>query len=258
MALNAIQRCEQFGLSGKVHWGRRSLYFDPAIGGNAYDYFFTRSGFGSDHRRNSSVFFIPFIPPGDTYSASGVSNSTPRQHLKQLIYEFASPRVEILDEVQTLMNQQLRGQRFLGVHVRRTDAVMGSEDRRVQPVSNFIDEAERWISRHADWLVFLATDSEDVVFDFKSRLGSKVVVQNALRSHDGQSLHGHHDQGIQGSPFRKGREALVDAVILSRCDFLVRCFSFLTAYSLCLNPSLPFLDLDKQNLGVMRTRWLHE
>ena len=257
VALNAIERCEELGLSGSVHWGRRSLYFDPAIGGNAYEYFFSNSGFGKS-RRNSHSFFLPYVPAGDTYSGSGLPNSTPRQHLKQLIDRFARPREEILGEVQTFMNQHLHGARILGVHVRRTDAVRGWEDRRVQPVSNFVNAAERWISGHPDWLVFLATDADDVVADFKGRLGSRVVVQNALRSEDGRSLHGHHDEGTHGSPSRKGKEALIDALILSRCDFLIRCFSFLTAYSLCFNQSLPFLDLDKLNLGVVRTRWLHE
>ena len=107
-----------------------------------------------------------------------------------------------------------------------------------------------------DGLIFLATDDSRVVPEFCACFGDRVRFQNATRSSDDRSIHGHRDTGLNLGPYKKGREALVDALILSQCSFLMRCFSFLTNYSLCINPDLKFLDLDKQNLGVVRTPWI--
>src|SRR5262249_18507590 len=111
---------------------------------------------------------------------------------------------------------------------------------------------------HSDGLIFLATDDSKVVTEFNSCFGDRVRFQDATRSNDDTSIHGHHDTGLGVSPYQKGREALIDALILSQSTFLIRCFSFLTNYSLCINSDFNFLDLDKQNLGVVRTPWIHK
>jgi hypothetical protein len=256
MSLNGIQFCAQHGLSGSVHWGRRSLYFDPQKRGNAHAYFFAGSHFDFSRAYVAKGWRLPFLPGGDNYA--GPADESPRRGLKRMIDQFAAPRDDIVREVESFRQTRLQAPKVLGVHVRRTDVVSNFESRKAQPAMNFVDEAQNWLGENQNGLVFLATDDEEVVENFRTHLGDKVAYQNALRSSSGVSIHGHFDGGIDGSPFLKGREAMIDALILSRCDFLIRCFSYLTAYSLCINPDLPFLDLDKKNLGVMRTPWLHK
>ena len=256
MALNSIQICKEYKLSGHIFWGRRSLYFDPGLTGNAYEYFFQNACFDFSERRVLKGINLPYPPSGDGYSPSADQN--PRRYMKQLIDTFAAPRSDILDQVEILRQSQLPTQNVIGVHVRRTDVLTGSEERRTQPVSNFVRAVDGWLTQHSDGLVFLATDDTSVVAEFQAHFGDRLRYQDAVRSSDGKSIHGHYDGGLNVSPYQKGREALVDALILSKTCFLIRCFSFLTNYTLCINPDLKFLDLDKQNLGVVRTPWIHK
>ena len=258
MALNSIQICKEYKLSGHVYWGRRSLYFDPELTGNAYKYFFLRNGcFSFSERRVlKGISFSPYPPSGDGYSPSAGQN--PRRYMKQLIDTYAAPRAEVLEQVEGFQQSQLPTRNVIGVHVRRTDVLTGSEERRTQPVYNFVQAVEGWLTQHSDGRAFLATDDSAVVAEFQARFGNRLRYQDAVRSSDGRSIHGHYDGGLNVSPNQKGREALVDALILSKCRFLIRCFSFLTNYSLCINPDSKFLDLDKQNLGVVRTPWIHK
>jgi len=256
MALNSIQKCEKYNLSGHIHWGRRSLYFDQRLAGNAYEYFFKTSGFSFSN--NYVLKRIPFlyVPPGDDYPMPVGRN--PRRHFKQLIDAFATPRGDVIRRVDNFRRTRLQAKSVVGIHVRRTDVLTNSEGRRAQPISNFVESAERWLTENNDGLIFLATDDSKVVMEFYARFGDRVRFQDATRSSDGTSIHGHYDAGIDVSAYKKGLEALTDALILSQCSFLIRCFSFLTNYSLCNNPDLKFLDLDKQNLGVVRTPWIHK
>ena len=256
LSMNAIQFAERHHLSGSIYWGRRSLYFDPGKGGNAHEYFFENGRFDFSEKRQGRGYTLDYVPPSDNFQTP--KGTRPRDAMKRLLDNYAAPRRELLAEVDAFMRDRLDAPHVLGIHVRMTDAAKGFEGRKTQPPENFVAAAEEWLANKRGGIVFLATDAAEVAEKFSAHFGDRLVLQDAIRSEDGTSLHGHKDQGLSGNPYRKGREALLDALILSRCDFLIRSFSFLTAYSLCLNPTLEFLDLDKENLRVMRTRWLHE
>jgi hypothetical protein len=250
MAINGVQFAEKHGLAGEIHWDKRSLYFDPERGGNAHAYFFENSKFDFSKARGWGSYSFPYFPSAKNFEAP--EGIRPRNALKKLFDSYAAPRREIWDEVERFHAERLSAPAVLGIQLRRTDAVQGFEGRKVQPVENFVAAARDWLVKNEGGIIFLATDAVDVTDDFVTQFGERVVFQNALRSEDGTPLHGHLDGGIAGSPYRNGREALVDALILSKCDFLIRSFSFLTAYSLCINLDLEFLDLDRLNMRVTR------
>ena len=65
MALNSIQICKKYKLSGRIHWGRRSLYFDRKLAGNAYEYFFKDASFRFSNRCVLKGVALPYLPSGD-------------------------------------------------------------------------------------------------------------------------------------------------------------------------------------------------
>lgn len=256
IAINSIQLMHKYGLSGRVHWGRRSLYYDPNRKGNAFNYFFSSKGFNFSNARLVLPATLKYFPSGDGFS--GPAGLRPRDHLHGLMRSYAWPSASIMDEVESYAREHLSGGYTLGVHVRRTDAAASFESRRSQPVENFVEAASQLIAPFPEGRVFLATDAASVVDRFRERFGSRLLVREAIRSPDDRSIHGHHDAGIEGDPYQKGVEAMIDALVLARCNYLLRCFSFLTNYTLCVNPELKFTDLDKQVLGAVRTPWIHQ
>ena len=51
-------------------------------------------------------------------------------------------------------------------------------------------------------------------------------------------------QKAEGDAYKKGEEALVDCLLLSRCDFLLKCTSHLSESSMYFNPKLECIDMN--------------
>jgi len=66
--------------------------------------------------------------------------------------------------------------------------------------------------------------------------------QDAIRSVNGKALH----VDPAHSPYRVGREALIDCVLLSRTDMLIRTSSNLSLCSTFFNSDLPVQELNRR------------
>jgi hypothetical protein len=253
MALNGLRFAEQRSLPCCVDWDARSLYFDAPRGANAWEYFFQRSCFGPQTRIRASLPYRPGADDFEPYKGLSV-----RRSVHAALERYALPRQEILDDVDAFIAGHFPPADVIGVHVRLTDAARGLEQRKVVSPARFIEEATAEIERRPGANIFLAADDERVVSLFSECFGDRLIVQACTRSTDGVSLHGHYDKGSDVRPYLKGREVMIDALLLARCTHLIRSHSRVTCYSLCVNPSLTYTDLDQMHLGVNRTPWLHE
>lgn len=133
--------------------------------------------------------------------------------------------------------------------MRLTDTTAGVEGRMAVELGDYVIKVDEWVDRNPDGVIFLASDAEEAIDHFKSRYGSRVLSSAARRSTDGNSIHGHYDKDLAGSPIEHGRQVLVDAILLAQTAHLIRCHSRVTCYSLCLNPSLSFDDLSLDESG---------
>lgn len=256
MALNGVRFAERKRLSGEVCWDKRSLYFEAAKGRNVWSYYFENSAFAFGGEISLSGMALPYFPGAqdfDPYPGLSV-----RQSVHRLLQKHCRPRASILKSVEQFASERFSSEAMLGVHIRRTDAARGMEDRREVHLRHFVAEIDEWLRHHPGGAIFLATDEASVVEELETRYGERVIAQHCLRSRDGASLHGHYDGGTEGTAFRKGLEVIIDALLLARCDHLIRTHSRVTCYTLCLNPQLSYTDLDLKCLGASRTPWLHQ
>lgn len=130
----------------------------------------------------------------------------------------------------------------LGVHVRRTDhpdSILPVE------VGDYYRVIDKLIDRHN--MLFLSTDDDRVVQDFRKRYGAKVHVNDVKRSSDTQAVHRNfeHDDRL-----RLGLDVLTDCLCLASCKKLVLTFSNVSYASLLFNPGVPYILLEKP-----RTTW---
>ena len=130
----------------------------------------------------------------------------------------------------------------LGVHFRGTDKI--EEAARVS-----YDDVARAIERHLSHntgirTIFVATD-EAAFVDFITSafpLLRFVYLTGATRSRDGQPVH------LSTAPevrLALGRDAIIDAIVLSQCSAVIRTSSFLSAWSCIFNPDLRTTTLNK-------------
>lgn len=254
ITLNGLMFCDSIGARGVPWWDRDCPYLDPSRSSNAWSMFF-RDPSAADAEAVTRPRFVYFptadhMPP---YRAA-----TPREAAHTLMNRFAEPRPEFLAEAAAFAADHFVPGKTLGVHVRGTDARRGLEDRRSISFDIIHEEVAARLHQEPDTRIFLASDEERVVADFRRRYGAAVCYRPCARSTNGESIHGHYDAGVAASGFEKGRDVLLDALLLSQVDFLIRTHSAVTTYSLCRNPELAYVDLEIKYLNEVRQGWLHE
>lgn len=253
MTLNGLRFAELCRADALVEWGSNSLYFDASGGKNAYCYFFEQAEFDIRQARSRRSLNVKYRPTADTFHRyDGLSV---RASVGKAFAKYCIVRREIAEDVEKFIGNKFND-RMLGVHIRMTDAAAGMENRKIATLDLYKLHVDKWIKGNPDGSVFLATDDERVVEEFGSRYGQRLLVRQGMRSKDGTSLHGHYDAGVPGNRIQKGIDVLMDALILARCDFLIRSHSRVTCYTLCINPGLDFTDLSLEIDGVDRTPWL--
>ncbi|RWP97576.1 hypothetical protein [Mesorhizobium sp.] len=254
IALNGLRFAELHNLVAEVVWGPKSLYFDASAGPNAWTYYFRESRF-SFGRPGRTYWSLPFRAGAQEFHRyNGLST---RASVHRAIERFCVLRPELAAEVDTFVNAEFVPGRTLGVHVRLTDAAAGRENRRVLSLDHFIDATRDCLHSGEAERIFLASDEQRTIDRYIAEFGDRVVFSPALRSVDGTSIHGHYDGGVAGSSFGKGRDVLVDALLLAQCNHLIRSHSRVTCFSLCANATLSFTDLDLKHFGSSQTPWLH-
>lgn len=255
MALNGIRFAETNRARAMVNWRRKSLYFDEETERNVWDLCFEQSSFDftSQHSCLNSID-VGYRPSAQTFAS--YEGHSVISSLNRAINNWCRPRGEIKGIVDQFVGEHFRCGAPIGVHVRLTDAALGFENRAPASVDDFIKQTCCVLDKFGDKKIFLASDEEFVVERFRSVFGQRVVVRNALRSIDGRSIHGHYDKGLIASGNVKAVDVLVDALILARCDIIIRSHSRVTAFSLCMNNNLKFVDLDRLVGKDDRLPWL--
>ena len=143
----------------------------------------------------------------------------------------------------------------VGVHMRGTDKASDIGGAIVPPAAyyRFIDQ--QLVVGGPRALVFLATDSPRFVEDARRKYGARLRHTRAIRSEknaflsdDGGFDGGEADSGDGGhGPARKGMDVLVDALLLSRCDYLIKSSSAVGEFAVYFSKKL---RLDKNSKDI--------
>jgi len=188
-----------------------------------------------------SLRFLTTLPPQPQNSVKN-----PRRAANKLICKhLSSPYIfGLCDE---FYNAKMLGKKLVGVHYRGTDKVMGP-DRELDRVPydfvfNLLDHCS------SEKVFFIATDEEEFIQKATRRYPNRVIFTNAQRSSDAHSVHFSKNTI---SPFDLGLQAILDALLLSRCDFLYRCDSNLSLASLFFNYKLKSINMTKKYLKIIQ------
>jgi hypothetical protein len=135
------------------------------------------------------------------------------------------------------------GRRILGVHIRGTDKVWGGEV--IGPDSYHI-LIRKYLAKYpeADTAVFLASDQPAFIETMKANpdYGHRIITYDSLRSEKNilwEELGGEES-------YRKGEDVLIVAMLLSMCDYILKCSSAVSEAAIYFNPALSSKALDLQ------------
>lgn len=266
--LNYIRYCEREDLTPVVHIDGScdTVFLDPEHGDNVWEQYFEPVGpyssaelgrLSSERSHAASDLEVrgvdASLPPrirADpdsifTWTFGRWRTSMPadiaawfaeqRRKGRETVRRYVRIKPHVLDKVDRFFDRSMRGTEVLGVHIRGTDL------RYAPPVSpaEYFEPMEQYLNERPEARIFLATDQVQYLDLIEKRYGSRVLHYDCLRSSTSTAPFNLK----AGSPYRKGEDVLIDILLLSRCDFLIRGASNIPEMAIYFSEDLESRDL---------------
>lgn len=158
-----------------------------------------------------------------------------RAKARETVEKYVRPNRRIREKVDAFWAEHMKSPSVLGVHMRGTDFHYAPP---VSPPEYFplIDD---WIRRRPDLQIFLATEQSQYVEIMQHRYGARLVTYDAARSDNEIAPFEMESVG----PYRRGEDVLIDILLLSRCEHLLKGASNVGEMAMYFGPSLTCTDL---------------
>lgn len=220
----------------RVDFGERGLYYEPARGPNSWEYYFEPidldRGCGAIERKMDIRQQYRFAVRGE---------HMPRERAHALIARHIHVRPHILKKVDDFVNARFEGFQVVGVHYRGTDKWTEAPRVPYEDVGAAVREALGTAGTDRS-RVFVASDEQAFVAHMEGQFPGRVVSWETRRSSDGSPI----DYRMEDN-YKKGEDAVIDCLLLSRCQRLVRTSSSLSLCSTYFNAAMPAVLLNRRH-----------
>ena len=214
--------------------------------------FFVSSHFGDHPRLAGATLPIPYQwdDPNDAL----------RREAKIVVDDFVRPRDYIVRKVDEFFTRHLAGRYLIGVHARGTDATSKQEPRSFRKGSlvlpRYVLEIERLLEREPGAKIFVASDDQASVDYLADAFGSRVITYDSIRHQGGEPagrgpsgwIMPAYIAGDRDAAAKNGEDAVIEYILLSRCDYLVHNGSSLARTVLLNSPTLPHTNTHRRPL----------
>lgn len=183
-----------------------------------------------DYEYNASnVFLDNFFKNNTRHNKHNAHTLADKDDLSlryEIFEKLLTPKKELIDEINQLLNQLNIDDKTLGVQIRGTDK--NTEIPRV-PDAKIIELINNDLSEHELDKIFLSTDDNHYLQLIKTNFKGKVLYnENNLISHDGTPLHFSADRK------KTNKDVLLDVYLLSNCKYFLYCYSNVSYLALTL------------------------
>lgn len=258
--LGALRYAEMHQAAGVSVDFRSDLYADPGEGENWWAYYFEpkmpvttgaadppeihfnrwicRFGPWAWNRSWSSVV-LPDYPSTCPYPMNAAGEM---QTIAGLVSRYIRVNREIGDKVEEFHALHMAGEYVIGIHYRGTDKKLlypyKSPSYRLfeESIGNVLMKCKQ-----DSFKVFIATDEIEFLEWAKERYPRQVLFYDGaprLSARDADATRGGTHKSRRFSGLLKGESAVIDCLLLSRCNYLIKNRSSLSDISLAFNPSL--------------------
>jgi len=161
-----------------------------------------------------------------------------RKRVHHYIEKYVVPKKEIMKKIEDFTSQYFTDS-VIGVHVRGTDK--GSESKIGQrpyvTVDHYLNVLEKTLKTFPKSSIFVASDNNEAIARiFKKFRNNKIIVYNCTRMKTYDSIIPVHLSSQSGP--KAGEEALIDCLLLSKCNHIICTDSNLSAAALYFNPDV--------------------
>lgn len=203
---------------------------------------FVSNHFGDHPSLRGKALAIPYT--------TGNPDRALRLQTSEIIRECVRPREHIARKVDAFFAEHVGDAPAIGVHVRGTDAVSASETREYRRGSldlpRFEAELIRLLEERPSAKVVVATDAEASLRFLSDAFGDRVVAYDAVRHAEGEAA-GEGPTGCimpayvaadRETAAQNGEDAVVEYLLLARCEHLVHNGASLAATVLLKAPDM--------------------
>lgn len=221
-----------------IDYSNHGSYYEPELGPNWWIYYFAPLCVGDSTEANG-VKTVTGYPRGFAVHAECKLS---RSRCNELLKKYIRIKPKFIKEVNRFVNQHFNSAEFvIGVHYRGTDKIRESPRASYELMESEIRDVIRKQCLVSP-KIFVATDEQGFLEFMQAQFPVQIVATEALRSVDETTpLH-----KAEGNKFRKGKEALIDCLLLSKCDLLIRTSSNLSLCSTFFNVNLPVIEVSKR------------
>lgn len=229
--------------SVEVDFAEGGLYYAPDHGSNWWSYYFDPIILGE--KVNKAIRSISYHPRC-LISHFAAENYESRCEARDLMEKYIHLKPFLLEKINQFVFDHFRDTYVIAIHYRGTDKTTEATPVSYAEVAKKVEEVLLETQPH-NYTLFIATDEQNFL-DYMISLYGNTVCYNteAIRSLNSIPLHlGNTDR------YQCGIDAIVDAVLLSRSNYLIRMVSNLSQVSTFFNPNIPVYLLNAfQNGGA--------
>jgi hypothetical protein len=234
--IGALDFVEKNGVGMKIDFGTKGCYYDISKGPNWWEYYFEPINFGS--HKDAIIKEFTDGQKGPLFGLTA-QFKMPKKRAHELIQKYVKIKSRVQEKINAFVRENFKGHYVIGVHYRGTDKWLEAPKVSYEEVYHVIySNINR--RQQVPIKIFIATDDALFLAYIKQKFPHLVCAINAIRSTNGQSVHhGKRDN------YKKGEDALIDCILLSKCDLLIKMASNLSDVSIQFNPDIPVIRLNK-------------
>jgi len=234
--IGALDYVEKNNVGITVDFQTRGHYYDESVGPNWWCYYFEPICIGNQ----GAVYQKKFVNYQKINFSLLAEFQMPRQYAHDIIKKYVRLKPHVQKKIDEFMHAHFDGNYVIGVHYRGTDK---SSEAQVVPYDDVYQVVLSSMQRMCNCAVriFVATDEAPFLQFMQEKFADKVCAIDAMRSENGKAVH----TTMNFNNYKKGEDAIIDCILLSRSDLLIKMASNLSDASMKFNPDLPVIHLNK-------------
>lgn len=219
----------------EVDFGTTGCYYDRRYGSNWWRYYFHPIVYGHKTGKTREIYGGEFgVDPWE------IDLRTSRQEAHRLLSKYVKVLPHIEEKINRFVKKEFRGY-VIGIHYRGTDKITEAPRVPYEVVDAKLKETIKQLGGQP-YTLFIATDEGNFMQYMLTRYPDKICfLHQAQYSFDGQPLHLSSSQ-----KYKHGEDAVLDCLLLSKTNLLIRTSSNLSKCSTYFNPNLKVIELNQR------------
>lgn len=242
----------------QVDWtfkgSEKGFRYGDRIGENIWELFFEPLPQNQEVKYSKTIVINRYLDYSFTHVNAHYFYQNPdcqkiRQEYYKIYQQYVTIKPDIVDEVNHFYAEHLAGHLCIGVHKRHWLQQHEQYSRKAVAASDYIAVIKQLVATSGATKIFLATDEEDTVKLMKETFGDFLVCRSDVTRVSASALQEMHWQ-VKNTGFHLGKEVLIDALILAKCDIFIHGLSNISTAISFINPCLEmvYLYYDKNSI----------